>query len=229
MPTFSNLLTGSDEQSAGLEYLPNSRTMGPVKVVAGRYYLVPFSLKTDLQIMPVLMSINSENGLSLALIGKTVINTTIELSPYNIVHKSIGFYLYAGYCTESNSNWSSMITFGRSGYSSFAYSIDEAQGLLSSPISKTIVANDNSATIAVNPNSTTYIVGMSMVPNIYPMVMDQSWTKLSDCFDESIVPNFLTGYSAIGLGTNPSWTISTSSGQPGPYLEKALIACALDS
>lgn len=227
MISLSNILTGSDEQNAGLEYLPNSRTMGPVKVVAGRYYLIPFSLKTDLQIMPVLMSVNSGDGLVLELIGKTVINTTITLSQYDIVYKSIGFYLYGGYCSQSNPNWSSVITFGRSSYSSFAYSIDEAQGFSASPILQPQVFQTNVGTLATPASGdATYLAGLSMVTNQYPMVIGNNWTKLSDCFDESIVPNLLTGFSSSG-DPSPSWTISTANGQPGPYLESALIACEM--
>jgi len=225
MISFKNLLTDSNEQSAGFEYLPNSRMMGNVNVKAGRYYLIPFSLRASMQIMPVIMSVNSEIGLKIELIERTIINKTLVLGPNNKVHYSVGVYLYGGYCTEDNETWSSVVTFGRCGYSSFAYAIDEVQadGLTMAPIAQSIIVQDNSAML-VGAN---YTVGVSTLQNqSYPMKLGANWTMLSDCFDESVVPNMMTGSSVLG-DANPSWKQLAADGSDGPYLEKALIACEL--
>lgn len=222
---FINLLTDSNEQSAGFEYLPNSRMMGNISTKAGRYYLVPFSLRTSLQIMPVVMSVNSEPGLTINLIQRTVINTTIVLGPNNKIHSSIGVYLYGGYCTQDNESWSSVVTFGRCGFSSFAYAVDEVQatGLTANPIAQSIIVQDNSASLA----GANYMVGVSMLQNqSYPMQLVGNWTMLSDCFDESVVPNMITGSSIVG-DANPSWQQLAANGAQGPYLEKALVACEI--
>jgi hypothetical protein len=197
-------------------------------VVAGRYYLIAFSLKTSTKNMPVLMSTYSEPGLRAVQITNTIINTAMPISPnypaLTNVYKSIGTYLYGGYCTESNPNWGLTVTFGRCDYSSFAYSIDEMQGADASPIvSSSAVKNNQASALSDAP---AYLVGVSMVPNEnYPMVINPGWTQLSRCHDQGIVPNLITGYSLSGSA--PGWTISTSGGQPGPYLEKALITCEI--
>jgi hypothetical protein len=225
MISFKNLLTDSNEQSAGFEYLPNSRTMGNISTKAGRYYLVPFALRTSLQIMPVVMSVNSEIGLKLEPIDRTIINTTIVLGPDNKIHSSVGIYLYGGYCTEDNETWSSVVTFGRCGFSSFAYAIDEVQadGLSMNPIVQYTAAQNNSTVLA----DANYMVGVSTLQNqSYTMKLGANWTMLSDCFDESVVPNMMTGSSVLGDST-PSWKQLAADGSDGPYLEKALIACEL--
>ena len=224
MISISNLLNDSDERGGGLEYMPNSRFLGNVKVVAGRYYLIAFSLKTDTLHMPILMSTYSEDGLIATPIINTVINTTVQLSTYNKVYKSIGVYLYGGYCTQNNSNWRFDVTFGRCGYTSFAYSIEEVIGSSTNPVVQTLAIQDNTGALApTSPANVTYLAGMSMLQNeSYPMIIAPGWTMLADCFGESVVPNLLTGYSPIA-DANPSW----SNGGAYPWLEKALLAVEL--
>lgn len=228
MISITNILKGSDEQNAGFNYLPNSRTIGPGIVTAGRYYLIAFSLKTSTQNMPWLMSANSEDGLVMNPIVNTVINTTTPLNPeypmLTNIYKSIGVYLYGGYCTQSNSDWGLTVTFGRCDFSSFAFSIDEVQGSITSPIVQTIASHTNSGVLSpIGLGNAAYVVGMSMLQNeSFPMQLSAGWSEISNCFEESIVPNLITGYNTAG-DVNAGW----SNGSAYPWLEKATLACEL--
>lgn len=242
MISITNLLKDSEEQGPVLDYLPNARGLGNISVVAGRYYLIAFSLKTDTQNMPILMSTNFDDGLILTKINSKIINTTVVLSPYIKVYKSVGVWLYGGYCTKSNPSWGLIATFGRCGYSSFAYTMDEVQGSSVSPILQCIIGDTNTGSLATPvPGNVTYMVGMSMVQNqSYPVKLGLNWSQLSSCNFDNVVPNHFTGYSPIADVT-PSWYDSHGSNLyhngvlideskvQGPYLEKIIIACEIST
>ena len=230
MISIINILKGSNEQNAGLNYLPNSRVIGSVGISKGKFYLIAFSLKTSTQNMPVLMSINAEDGLVVTPIVYTIINTATPLSPnypqLTNVYKSISVYLYGGYCVSSNPNWDLTVTFGRCDFSSFAFSIDEVMGCTSSPIIQSSSSKTNSTILNnITPGNMTYLIGMSMLQNeSYPMNINPQSIQISRCFDESIVPNLISGYNSVG-DINLGW----SNGSEYPWLEKSTLACEIAS
>jgi hypothetical protein len=71
------------------------------------------------------------------------------------------------------------------------------------------------------------MAGFSMVSKgTYPIVLDPAWNSLSVGYAENVVPNLITAYT-LDETAPIGWTDETGSGQPGLYLDKALIACEL--
>jgi len=232
---FTNLINGSDEQQAGLDYLPNERDSEPVSIIAGRYYLAGFALKTTTRYVPPILTFACESGLTITKQAYTTISSNYSTSPtwptQTQVFQSIGIWLYGGYATANNPEWSFSIQFGRTSFSSFAYCVDEVQGTSTAPVVQTGTALSTTVTLpnAVGAGNATYMLGMSMVPNMsYPVDLTHNadWAHLAHAHYPDVVPNFFSGFSLLG-NPSPGWLDLNGAGRPGPLLEKAIVACEL--
>jgi len=240
MITIANLEKGSSiRPRSDIFNDPNFYNLGPVKTIVGRYYLVALALHVKGKMLPAVYSTASGDGTSLSQIITETLHSSVILTTYPpalglapiTADNTLGFFLFGGYCTSSNPSWSFTITFGANTFSSFAYSIDEVQCSTSSPILQPIAVPTNTATLSAPPaaGNAVYMTGASMVSKgAYPIVLSQAWDLLSTGYAENVVPNLITGYTLDG--TAPiGWADVTGTGQQGPYLDRALIACELQS
>lgn len=232
MITFSNLLVDSMIRArSDLWNDRNEYALGPIKVVQGRYYLIVFALYAVADRLPKLYSAVPGDGVVATLINSEIILTSDPALPPYTAKKALGVFLYGGYCTETNPNWSFVVNFGSTVYCSFAYSIDEAQGTTSTPVIRSTALPSNIGTISaagfIVGQDASYMVGASTISKEeYEMVLSPEWNTLSVGYAENVVPNLITGYSPAPV-TNLSWTEVGGAGQEGPYMDRAIIACEL--
>jgi len=196
-------------------------------VIAGRFYLVAFTLRTFIYdpiylsdqvqymqllggtlnylkpfrrpVLPKLISVTTNPGLSLTQLAFVA----GPASPAS----ELGTWLYGGYCTANNSSWGFSASFAPGPLQFFSYLVDEVQGSTTSPVLQTTSSQDNTASFtgSVLPGNSTYLVATSLLPRAaYPNTVGTGWTLLSTNNNlQNAVPNLFSGFSSSGQA--PSW------------------------
>jgi len=199
--------------------------MGIVNTVPGRYYLVAFSILVKSPFLPPLLVVSETGGTSLTQIATTSIKTVVQFTPYQSITKTLGVFLYGGYCVDGSPTWTSTVHFGANYFSAFAFAVDEVSGTSSSPIIQSIALPNNTGSLAsIVPGNLAYMAGTSLTPNgISRMQLSQGWTIITNSYDESLIPNLTTGYSLTD--SSPGWSETNTV----DAVDRVLIACELST